>query len=68
MRNNECIIYVMNKRGDVLQTYQREKSGWTQTGRNGVVRPLTAEQLLSHLLPPLAGVSPARIRVERKAG
>jgi hypothetical protein len=67
VRNDECVIYVMNRRGDILQTYQREKSGWTQTGRNGVVRSMTAEQLLSHLLPPLAGVSPAKIRVERKA-
>jgi hypothetical protein len=67
MRNDECVIYVMNSRGDIMQTYQREKSGWTQTGRNGVVRPMTAEQLLSHILPPLAGVSSATVRVERKA-
>ena len=67
MRNDECVIYITNSRGDVLQTYKREKSGWTQTGRNGVVRHMTAEQLLSHILPPLAGVSPAKIRVERKA-
>ncbi|MFH0850996.1 MAG: hypothetical protein V1924_08675 [Candidatus Bathyarchaeota archaeon] len=66
MRNDECVIYIMNSRGDILQTYQREKSGWTQTGRNGVVRSMTAEQLLSHILPPLAGVSSARVRVERK--
>jgi hypothetical protein len=67
MRNDECVIYVMNSRGDIMQTYQREKSGWTQTVRNGVVRPMTAEQLLSHILPPLAGVSSATVRVERKA-
>jgi len=67
MRNDECVIYVTNSSGDILQTYQRDKGGWTQTGRNGVVRSLTAEQLLSHILPPLVGVSPARVRVERKA-
>ena len=66
MRNDECVIYVMNSKGDIMQTYQREKRGWTQTGRNGVVRPMTAEQLLSHILPPLAGVSSARVRVDRK--
>ncbi len=43
MRNDECVIYITNSRGDILQTYQREKSGWTQTGRNGVVRSMTAE-------------------------
>jgi len=66
MRNDECVIYVMNSRGDIMQTYRREKSGWRQTGRNGVARPMTAEQLLSHILPPLAGVSSTKVRVEKK--
>jgi hypothetical protein len=47
-----------------MWTYQRDKDGWTQTGPTGKVRRMTAEQLLSHLLPPLAGVSPAVVRVE----
>ena len=65
MRNNECTIYIITKSGRIAQTYRREKDGWTQTSSNGTVRPLTAEQLLSHLLPPLAGVSSAKIKVER---
>ena len=51
MKNTECTIYITTKRE---QRYRRAKNGWTQTGPNGVVRPMTAEQLLSHLLPPLA--------------
>ena len=53
MKNTECTIYITTKRG-FEQRYRRAKNGWTQTGPNGVVRPMTAEQLLSHLLPPLA--------------
>lgn len=66
MRNDECVIYITNRNGDILQTYQKEKGEWTQTSRNGTVRPLTAGQLLSHILPPLAGISSARVRVEKR--
>jgi len=65
MKNNECIIYVSTKRG-YTQIYRREKNGWTQTSPNGKVRKLSAEQLLSHILPSLAGVGPLNIRVEKK--
>ena len=53
MKNTECTIH-MTTRGGFEQRYRRAKNGWTQTGPNGVVRPMTAEQLLSHLLPALA--------------
>jgi hypothetical protein len=53
MKNTECTIYITTKRG-FEQRYRRARNGWTQTGPKGVVRPMTAEQLLSHLLPPLA--------------
>ena len=66
MKNDEYVIYITNKRGEILQTYQKGKEGRTQTVQNDTVRPLTAEQLLSHILPPLAGVSPARVRVEKR--
>ena len=63
MKNNECVIYITSKNGVVYQTYRKEKDGWTQTSRNGTVRHCTAEQLLSHILPPLAGVSLGKVRV-----
>jgi hypothetical protein len=66
VKNDECTIYIITKNGWV-QKYRKEESGWTQTGRNGIVRPLSAEQLLSHILPPLAGKSPAVVRVEADA-
>jgi len=38
--------------------------GWIQTGANGAVRSLSAEQLLSHILPLLAGIGHFTVRVE----
>ena len=66
MKNDECVIYICNKKGKILQSYRRDKEGWTQTTlSNGIVRRMTAEQLLSHILPPLAGVSSAIVKVEK---
>ena len=65
MKNDECVIKIMSKRGSLLQTYRREKDGWIQISPNGTVRPCTAEQLLSHILPPLASVSQSKVKVER---
>ena len=53
MKNNECTVYLTTKSG-FKQQYRREKDGWTQTSPDGTVRQMTAEQFLSHLLPPLA--------------
>jgi hypothetical protein len=64
MKNDECIITFLYK-GKVMQSFQRDKDGWFQTSSKGIVRRCTAEQTLSHLLPPLAGVSRATVKVER---
>lgn len=52
MKNNECTIYITTKSG-WKQTYRKEKDYWIQK-TNGVVRKMTAEQLLSHILPVIA--------------
>ena len=65
MRNDECIIKFLNGEGRVLQSFQRDKQGWFQISSKGIVRRCTAEQTLSHLLPPLAGVNKAIVKVER---
>jgi hypothetical protein len=67
VRNTEAVIYMTTKRGRTW-TYLKDKDGWTQTGPTGTVRPLSAEQLLSHLLPPLAAGNAAHctVRVERR--
>lgn len=63
MKNTECTIYITTKHGWV-QRYRREKNGWVQVGRNGVVRPLSAEQLLSHILPRLTAGNSGRFSVK----
>jgi len=65
MRNDECIIKFLNKDGKVLQSFRKDRDGWFQTSSRGIIRRCTAEQTLSHLLPPLAGASRAIVMVER---
>lgn len=67
MKNSECTIYIATER-DWVQKYHKDKHGWKQISRNGTVRPLTAEQLLSHILPPLAGIGHFTVRVEPDGG
>ena len=68
MENGECVIYICNSKGDILQSYQKENGQWTQTIiSNGTVRPCTAEQLLSNILPLLAGVGLVKVRVVKRA-
>ena len=53
MKNNECNIYIKTKNG-AKQSFRKVKDGWIQTSSKGIVRCCTAEQVLSHLLSPLA--------------
>lgn len=55
MKNSECTIYIMFK-DRCINRFRREREGWFLTSSNRTVRPCTAEQLLSHLLPALAGI------------
>ena len=63
MKNSECTIYVMSKHG-WIQKYRKGKDGWIQTSSNGAVRSLSAEQLLSHILPLLAEIGQFTVNVE----
>jgi hypothetical protein len=63
MKNSECTIYIMSKHG-WIQKYRKGKDCWIQTSSNGAVRSLSAEQLLSHILPLLAGIGHFTVRVE----
>ena len=47
-----------------MQSFQKDKDGWFETSSKGIIRRCTAEQTLSHLLPPLAGASKAIVKVE----
>ena len=52
MKNDECIIYFITPRGS-KQIWYKDKQGWKQKSGRGIIRRVTAEQLVSHLLPPL---------------
>jgi hypothetical protein len=53
MRNDKCTIYIITKNGS-KQSFRKERDGWKQTSSKGIIRNCTAEQVLSHILPPLA--------------
>jgi len=53
VKNNECEIQIALKGGWVQCYRKNDGKGWTQT-TNGIERILTAEQVLSHILPILA--------------
>ncbi len=57
MRNSDYMIRIATKSG---RTWRHVKDGesWKRTGPNGRVYRMSADQLLSHLLPPLAGDQP----------
>lgn len=64
--NTDYVIHIATKRGRTW-SYLKEDNAWTQTAPTGIVRQLSGDQLLSHLLPPLAGdQSGLSVTVERK--
>jgi hypothetical protein len=64
--NTDCVIQIKTKSGRTW-SYRKEKNGWSQTAPTGVVRQCSGDQLLSHLLPPLADDQPGlKVTVERK--
>ena len=67
MRNTDYVIHITTKHGRTW-SYLKEDDGWTQTGPTGQVHLLSAEQLVSHLLPPLAADQPGlSVSVERRS-
>jgi hypothetical protein len=67
VRNADYVIRITTKHGRTW-SYLIADNGWTQTGPTGRVHRLSAEQLLSHLLPPLATDQPGlSVKVERRS-
>ena len=51
--------------GNFTERYYRDKTGWLKVSARGRTFRMTAEQVLNHVLPALAGVKPnVTIRVE----
>ncbi|MCR4280733.1 MAG: hypothetical protein NUV88_00130 [Candidatus Kaiserbacteria bacterium] len=56
LTNDSYIISIGTK--NFAETYFRDKDGWVKISAKGKKFRLTAEQLLNHLLPAVAGVKP----------
>jgi len=64
--NTDYVILISTKSGRTWK-YAKDDKGWAQTAPTGKVRMMTAEQLLSHLLPALALEKPSlTVKVEEK--
>ena len=63
MKNSECTIYIVSK-GRWIQKFKKEKDGWILTTTKGTEYPCSAEQLLSHLLPAIAGIKGKDVSVK----
>ncbi len=56
LRNDEFLIEVLGRGGRVYYTFRKLDGRWQQRVVNGKAHQATAEQVLNHLLPALAGV------------
>ena len=63
MKNSECTIYIISK-GKWIQKFKKGKEEWILTTTKGTEYPCSAEQLLSHLLPVIAGIKGKDVTVK----
>jgi hypothetical protein len=65
---NESYLILIHLKGG-SERYFREGSGWVKVSTRGRRFPATAEQVLNHLLPALAGVKPGlAVEVQHRPG
>jgi hypothetical protein len=65
MKNSECVIYIETKTTRSITV--KEGDHWLHTSSGGRTYMMTAEQLLSHILPPLAGKKGVKVIVRKRA-
>ena len=63
---NESYVIVISTKS-TTERYYRDKSGWVKVSMRGRTFRATAEQVLNHVLPALAGIKPnVTITVEHR--
>lgn len=63
LTNESYVIRIITR--NVTELYYRDKEGWLKVSSRGREFRATAEQVLNHLLPALAGIKPnVTIKVE----
>lgn len=56
LKNESYVIYMGTK--NFTEKYYKDKEGWLKISARGKKFRMTAEQVLNHLLPAVAGVKP----------
>jgi hypothetical protein len=56
LKNESYIIYIGTKH--FTEKYYKDKNGWLKISARSKKFHMTAEQVLNHLLPALAGIKP----------
>ena len=63
LSNDTYVIHLATR--NIAERYYRDTAGWVKISSRGRKFRMTAEQLLNHLLPALAGFKPGlTVRVE----
>ena len=63
LTNDSYVILIGTK--NFTERYYRDKTGWLKVSARGRTFRMTAEQVLNHILPALAGIKPnLTIKVE----
>jgi hypothetical protein len=64
LTNDSYVIIIRSKTGKT-ERYYRDEDGWLKVSMRGRTFRMTAEQVLNHLLPAIAGIKPnVTIKVE----
>lgn len=57
LTNDSYVIVIGSKTGKI-ERYYRDAAGWLKVSMRGRTFRMTAEQVLNHVLPAMAGVKP----------
>jgi len=64
---NDSYVISITSKGGKTERYFRDEAGWLKVSMRGRTFRMTAEQVLNHLLPAVAGVKPnIMIKVEHR--
>ncbi len=67
LTNESYTIFIGTRANPRMERYYRDRTGWWKVSARGRVFRMTAEQVLNHLLPAVAGVKPnVVLRVEHR--
>ena len=65
LTNDSYVIVIGTK--NITERYYRDKTGWLKVSARGRKFRATAEQVLNHVLPAVAGIKPkVTIKVEHR--